>query len=398
MGLVISTCGHKECLETVAGRLNWRDKRKGGRKTARGVGMASLFHVGGSGRVYRSDGSGVILKLDDFGNVTVYIGGVEMGQGLLSAVTLATADALGVTPDKVTVIHGDTAVCPWDVGTHASRGAFTACNAVIEAARKAKEKIFQIASTHFMPRVGFTLEKRQRRDPDFVIPDRDYQATVDPEDFELQDNVVFLKWAPVDPILRVPLDELIREAHFKEQGTMIVTDAFYDPCNEMLDARVCRGNISATYIFGVQGAEVEVDVETGQVRILRIAAAHDVGKVLNQQTLRGQFYGGIIQGVGYALTEEIKTAEGKIQNPDFTDYKILSPADVDFPIDVDFIETDDMEGPFGAKGVGEPGLVPTAPAVANAVYDAVGVRIRDLPVTPEKVLAALREKAKKENR
>ncbi|RLB17902.1 MAG: xanthine dehydrogenase family protein molybdopterin-binding subunit, partial [Deltaproteobacteria bacterium] len=175
MGLHITTCGLKECLDTVADKLKWNEKRGKEKGKARGVGMASLFHVGGSGRVYRSDGSGIILKLDDFGNVSVISGGVEMGQGFNAALSLATAEALGVTPDKVTVITGDTATCPWDVGTHASRGAFTSCNAAIMASEKARKKIFDLAAEHFMPRVKSKMKKQKRRDPDFEIPDLDYE-------------------------------------------------------------------------------------------------------------------------------------------------------------------------------------------------------------------------------
>jgi len=390
MGLQITTCGLDRCLNTVAEKLDW--KRKRGKGGARGVGMASLFHVGGSGRVYRSDGTGVIMKLDDFGCVSVLAGGVEMGQGFISALSLTAAEALGVTPDRVSVLTGDTATCPWDVGTHASRGAFTAGNAAIMAARKAREQIFQLASEHFMPRVHANLKRRRKRDPDFELPDFNYERLCDPSEFELRENVVFLKEEPENPMLRVPLEEILRAAHYKEQGTMIVTEAFYDPCNQMLDARTCRGNMSATYIFGTQGAEVEVDTETGRVRILKFVAAHDVGRVINQQTIKGQIYGGVVQGLGYALCEEYKSREGRNLNPNFLDYKILSAPDLDFPIEIECIETHDLEGPFGAKGVGEPGLVATAPAVANAVYDAVGVRITDLPITPEKVLAALKRK------
>ncbi|RLF59939.1 MAG: xanthine dehydrogenase family protein molybdopterin-binding subunit, partial [Thermoplasmata archaeon] len=180
---------------------------------------------------------------------------------------------------------------------------------------------------------------------------------------------------------------------FKEQGTMVVTEAFYDPCNQMIDAKTCHGNLSAAYIFGTQGAEVEVDLETGKVKVLNFVAAHDVGQVLSKQAIRGQIYGGVVQGLGYALTEEYRTNKGKNLNPNFLDYKILSAADIDFPIEIECVETHDIEGPFGAKGVGEPGLVPTAPAIANAVYDAIGVRIKSLPITPEKVLKALAEKA-----
>jgi xanthine dehydrogenase molybdenum-binding subunit len=173
---------------------------------------------------------------------------------------------------------------------------------------------------------------------------------------------------------------------------MLTVEAFYDPPNELPDNEKGHGNLSTTYAFGTQGVEVEVDTETGTVRIIRMVAAHDVGKVLNPAGLKGQIYGALAQGVGYALYEELKSEQGKIQNPDFRDYKTPRTHEMDFRIDLAFIETNDTFGPFGAKGVAEPGLVPTAPAIANAIYNAVGVRIRDLPITPEKVLSALKSK------
>jgi xanthine dehydrogenase molybdenum-binding subunit len=396
MGLNITSCGHEECMRAVADKLKWKDKRGKGPEVengkVRGVGMACLFHVGGSGRVYKSDGSGVIMKLDDFGNVTVMAGGVEMGQGFEASLRLASAEALGVTPEKIKVVTGDTATCPWDVGTHASRGAFTACNAAILAALKARETIFELAAEHFMPHIEFKQLIRKKKDSDYQIPDMDYARILKASDFDMREDVIFLKQDPDNPILRLQLEEILREAHYKEQGTMIITEAFYDPCNEMVDMKTCRGNTSAAYIFGAQGVEVEVDLETGEVKILNFAAAHDVGQVLSRQAIRGQIYGGVLTGIGYALSEEYRAEKGKNMNPNFLDYKILSAPDVDFPIHAECIETHDEEGPFGAKGVGEPGLVPTAPAIANAIYDAIGVRMRELPMTPDRILKAIKGK------
>ncbi|OGQ11112.1 MAG: hypothetical protein A2026_19965 [Deltaproteobacteria bacterium RBG_19FT_COMBO_46_12] len=172
---------------------------------------------------------------------------------------------------------------------------------------------------------------------------------------------------------------------------MVMAEHFYDPTNENLD-REFKGNLSVTYAYGTHGVEVEVDKETGQVKILRYVAAHDVGRAINPMLLEGQVYGGATQGIGYALTERLILQNGKVMNPNFLDYKMLTAKDVP-KIETIVIETDDPFGPFGAKGIGEPGLVPTAPAIANAIYDAVGVRIKDLPITPEKVLAALKEKS-----
>jgi xanthine dehydrogenase molybdenum-binding subunit len=390
MGLKVSTCGLRECLESVTEKLDW--KKKHGKGKRRGVGMASLMHVGGSGRIYRSDASGLIVKLDDFGNANIYYGGVEMGQGLHTFLTQAVAEALGIRPENVIINPTDTGTCPWDVGTHASRGAFMAGNAAILATEKLRRRIFEFAKELYPKEVAKNIKKLQKKDPDFEALDFDVAAASKRDRFELQDGFLFIKDAPAEGYMRVELGRLLRAIHFRNQGQMLTADVFYDPPNELPDFEKGYGNISATYAYGAQGAEVEVDTETGEVEIIRMVAAHDVGKVLNPQTLKGQIYGALAQGVGYALYEEVRSDEGRILNPDFRDYKIPGSLDMNFPIDLDFIETDDEYGPFGSKGVGEPGLVPTAPAIANAIYDAVGVRIHDLPITPEKILAALDKK------
>jgi len=389
MKLKVTTCGLRECLEKTAAGLDWSNRRGQGKSKRRGVGMASLIHTGGGGRIYRSDASGMILKLDDFGNVNVFHGGVEMGQGLHSAIELGLAEALGVKPEQIRINETDTATCPWDVGTHASRGAFMALKSAILAADKAREKIFAMAEDLFAGIVGKNLAKYRRKHPDYEPPAFDVAAAAQRDRFDLLEGVVFLVDAPDEPWLKVELSQLLRASHFRPQGTMLTVESFYDPPNELPDMETGTGNISATYAYGTQGAEVEVDIETGEVKILKMVAAHDVGKVLNPQTLKGQIYGGLAQGIGYALFEEIKTENGRTLNPGFTDYKIPTVHEMAFPIQLEIVETDDTEGPFGAKGVGEPGLVPTAPAIANAIFDAVGVRIHDLPITPEKVLAAL---------
>jgi xanthine dehydrogenase molybdenum-binding subunit len=389
MGLKVSTCGLRECLETVAKKLEWeKDCTKG---KYRGKGMASLFHVGGGGKIYRSDGSGLILKLDDFGNVYAYYGGVEMGQGMHAVLTNAIADSLGVLPQKVFINPTDTGTCPWDVGTHASRGAFMACNAAIRACRKLREQLFEHAEKLFPEEVAKSLKKIQKKNPDYKPPAFDYVRASKKENFEIANSQFYLKNAPSEPWLKIELGRLLRAIHFRDQGTMLATEVFYEPPNELPDWDKGIGNMSATYAYGTQGVEVEVDTETGEIKIIKMVAAHDVGKVLHPQTLKGQMYGAIAQGLGYALYEQVLTENGRIMNPNFRDYKIPTVQEMDFPIELYFIETHDEFGPFGAKGVGEPGLVPTAPAIANAIYNAVGIRIRDLPITPEKVLDALKQ-------
>jgi len=173
---------------------------------------------------------------------------------------------------------------------------------------------------------------------------------------------------------------------------MLVSDHFFDPVNENL-GKDYKGNMSMTYTFGVHGVKVRVDEETGKVEVLEYVAAHDVGQAINPLLLEGQVYGGVVMGLGYALSEEVMHVNGKNMNPNFRDYKLFTAKDA-VKIIAPVIQTPDKDGPFGAKGIGEPGCVPTAPAIANAIYDAVGVRITTLPITPEKVLAALMEKKK----
>jgi xanthine dehydrogenase molybdenum-binding subunit len=389
MGLDLKTCGLRECLDLTADRLNWVANRGKG-QNRRGVGMASFMNVGGGGKIYRSDGSGIILKLDDFGNVNVSYGGVEMGQGLHSALTLMIAESLGVKPESVFINQTDTATSPWDVGTHASRGAFMAGNAAIGAANKLRERIFAAAEDVYPEEV----ERNLARLGEEIGPNEYDFHSVGRDQFDLRDGWLIVPEAPDHPWLRVELARLLRAVHFSEEGgkgTTFAEESFYEPPTDLPDWGKGYGNMSANYSFGVQGVEVEVDTDTGEVTILRVVAVTDIGRVLSLQALKGQMYGGIAQGVGYALYEEIKTKDGRILNPGFVDYKLPTAADLNFPIELEFVETNDPTGPFGAKGAGEPGIVPTAPAIANAVYDAVGVRIHDLPLTPEKVLTALQE-------
>lgn len=363
-GFKISSCALRECIEEVGKRLGWKQKR--GKGNGRGVGMASLIHVGGGARVYKSDGCGTIIKVDDFGKVDVFTGASEIGQGSETVIAQIVAEELGIRTEDVTVINNDTDCCPWDVGVHASRTTFVAGNSALGAARKVKEEILRLAA--------LTLSE--------------------PEDvLEIKDRVVYSKR---DVEKTTDLAKLLRGAHYTRQGRMLMAEYFYDPDNEML-GKEFMGNLSMAYAFGTHGVEVEVDKKTGQVRIVQYVAAHDVGKAINPMLLEGQVYGGAAMGIGYALTEQLILEKGEVKNPNFLDYKILTAKDM-VPIESVIIEPMEKHGPFGAKGIGEPGCVPTAPAIANAIYDAVGVRITELPITPEKVLAALKEKEKRQGK
>ncbi len=385
----VGSCALRECIEACAEHLDWTPKEASRKGRKRGVGMASLIHVGGSGRIYRSDASGIILKLDDFGNVNVNYGGVEMGQGLHATLRLAIADALGVVPERVHVNETDTATCPWDVGTHASRGAFMACNAAILACEKIRKRIFEHCALEFPAEMERMRRKEGARseNPDYALPENSGA-----EGYELRDGFVFPKDPSAPAWARIPLDRMLRSMHFRQGGTMLTESAFYDPPSELPDWSKGMGNMSAAYTYGTQAVELEVDEETGEVEILRAVAAMDIGKVLNPPALRGQVLGGLAQGIGYALYEEVKSDKGRILNANFTDYKLPTAHELAFPVHLVFVESNERTGPFGAKGAGEPGLVPTAPAIANAIHDAVGIRLNDLPMTPEKILAAIEER------
>ncbi len=357
-GLHFETCGHKECLETVISKSKYSKKRtsKEGDRYKIGIGLASMLHVGGGAKIYRSDGCGTILKIDPYGYCTIITGSNEIGQGSETVLAMIAAEELGIELKKIKVINTDTDVKPWDVGVHASRTSFVAGNSLLGAIKILKEKLNKKAAE---------LLKTNH------------------SNFEYSDNkIISLKSND-----SIALDKVVREMHFSEPNELAIADYFYEPSSKFQD-KDFKGNVSGTYAFASQAIEVEVDTYTGNVKVLNVYVAQDVGRVLNPLLLDGQIEGGVIQGVGYALTEELLMNEGKIMNPNFHNYKMLTAADVPnihfFPV-----ETIDKEGPYGAKGVGEASLIPTAAAISNAVCNALGLEILDLPITPEKILKAL---------
>jgi len=317
-----------------------------------------MFHVGGGARIYRSDGCGAIVRLDDFGKVSLITGATEIGQGSETVLAMIVAETLGVPLERVEVINSDTSVRPWDVGTHASRTTFVGGNAARLAAEKVKAQLLEVAATEFE-------EPAERLD--------------------VKGGWVFVKR---DPRRRLAYDAVARTGHFKSGGHPLVAEAFYDPPTTMLD-KDFQGNVSAAYTSAFQAALVDVDPETGKVDVRRFTSAHDVGRALNPGAAEGQIHGGIHMGLGYALSEKLVVEGGHIVSQSFMDYAILKAEDMP-EIVVKLIETVDQEGPFGAKGLGESGVIPVAAAVRNAIKDAIGVRFGELPITPARVRAALK--------
>ena len=255
----------------------------------------------------------------------------------------------------------DTDLTLWDVGTHASRTTFIAGNAARLAAEEARAQIVESAAELLDVPAG---------------------------DLAIRNRLVF---ARANPDNALPLEKVVRRMHLREGGAVVVAQAWYDPETQLVDKSTYKGNMSMAYSFGTQAAEVEVDTDTGQVTVKRLVAAHDVGRAINPMYVEAQIEGGIQMGLGYALLEELQVEEGRVVNGDFHNYRL--PRAPDMPqIETILIETVDPAGPFGAKGVGEMGVNPVAAAVANAIYDAIGVRITSLPITPERILQALEEK------
>jgi xanthine dehydrogenase molybdenum-binding subunit len=368
-GSRITSCGFGECISKVAEVIGWEEKKNNtnwrtpNSTIRRGIGIAGMIHVGGGARIYRSDGCGAIVKIDDFGKVTVITGATDIGQGAETAMAQIAAEELGVPIESVSVSYPDTDIKPWDVGVHASRTTFIAGNATRLAARDAKNQLLEVASL---------------------------MLSEDIKSIAISDGIAY---STKNPQNKIELGKVVRSLHFRQDGNIIIGTHFYDPPNVMVD-RDHKGNISATYSFGAQAVEVEIDIETGKINVIRVVAAHDVGKAINPMYLEGQIEGGVMMGLGYALTEEVIVKDGKVLNPNFLDYKVPGSQDCPEIIPI-LVETDDPDGPFGAKGVGEPGCVPTPAAVANAVANALDTRIYTLPIAPERILKTLKDLSSK---
>ncbi len=339
-----------------ANNKNWNN----GERYKRGIGIATSLHNAGGAKIHKSDGCGTILTLDDYARVTVITGASEIGQGSDTVIAQIVAEELGVPIRDVTVINNDTAMGPWDVGVHASRTTYIAGNSAKRAALKAKAQILDAAS---------------------------HQANVGPESLDLRSGHVVQAG---DGVAVVKLDNLLRQMHFAGvDAQLVMATDYYEPPTEAEDENHV-GDMSAAYSHAAHVAEIIVDTWTGEIKVETIWSAQDVGRVINLNGLEGQIEGGITFGLGYGLSEDMKIEEGIVKNPFFRDYHVFTAPEMP-KIDMTFIETDDKEGPAGAKGIAELPTIVIAPALGNAFYNATGVRIDHPPLSPEKVARALWE-------
>ncbi|RLC75991.1 MAG: xanthine dehydrogenase family protein molybdopterin-binding subunit [Chloroflexi bacterium] len=321
-----------------------------------GWGFASYFQS--YGRItWFHDTSRAWVGVEMDGTVVIRCGAPDIGAGQINSLCQITAEILGVPLDDVTVYSTDSAVTPLAGTSTATRQLYMSGSATFQAASAVREVLLDRASKHFEEQ---------------------------PENLDLADSKVFVKSNPENSL---PLKELV--ARCASEGLPLSNLALFTaPFTDGIDPETGQGDVFPDFTFGTQAVEVAVDTETGEITLLKSVACHDIGRAINPAAVVGQIAGGSHQGLGYALTEDYVMEKGVTKTPSLAEY--LVPTSLDFPTtQVIILESGSGVGPFGAKGIGEPALTPAAPAVANAVADAIGVRIHELPLTPKRVLAAL---------
>jgi CO/xanthine dehydrogenase Mo-binding subunit len=361
-GHTVQSCGLIDCLEAIKKKSDWTKRAKAGSAAAqsgkrRGIGVAALAHICGV------LGTSAIVRMAEDGSIVLNTGAVDIGQGADTVLAQICAANLQLDIGRINVVAPDTDAAPYNWGTGASRVTYMVGRVVMGATEQLRKKIFDHAAA-MLECTASDLELR----PGGVVG---IQGT---------DR-------------QVSFFEVALRSHFGLGGPIIGESALvydgepFDPKRTIMTG-FPFGNLGV-YLFGAQAVEVEVDEATGKVEVVRGWAAHDVGRAINPQAVEGQIQGGFVQGLGYALFEEQVWDDGRLANPSMMDYKIPAAPDVSGPIDVTIIEDPEPTGPFGAKGVGEPGIIGVAPAVANAVAAATKKRIRRLPLVPERVFDAL---------
>lgn len=361
-GWKITSCGLTDCLQKAATAAEWSSKKQ--KKGETGLGIASVLHTGGGSMGTHGSGNfeEILMKINPDGTVNVIVGHVDIGQGSGTVIAQIVAEALGILSEDVTVTLTDTDASPPTMGTWGSRVTYIGGNAAVMAAKDARVQLLTIASEMLENHDISKLEVTQGR--------------------------IHVKGSP-KPYVSVPDTVAYSLKHY---GKPITSKALFNPPNTAPpDPDTGYGNYCPAYAFGAHIAEVEVDEETGKVTVVNYVAAHDVGRAINPMLIEGQIQGGVAMGIGYCLLEDMKREAGVTLNPSFSNYKVVNATEMPSMKEI-IVESVDPNGPFGAKGVGEPTIIPAAPAIANAIFDAVGVRIRELPITPEKILMALKKR------
>ena len=391
--LRVTSYGLPECIAKVVERSGWKERR-GSLPRGRGLGIGCSHYVSGAANsIIRSDmpHSTVNIKIDRDGGVVVYTGASEIGQGSDTMTAQIAAEVLGCSLARVKVVAADTDLTPIDIGSYSSRVTFMAGNATLRAAEEVKKQIGSAAAR----KMGCAPQNLVFRDDHVFKRDTSVSTGVDSP---------AIAGRVEGQVLRGSLQQKRKEEAAKNwmtfeeavvaaidfHGALTGTGSYAPP----LEAR--GGNFkgagvgpSPSYSYSAQVADVSVDEDTGEVTVHKIWAAHDCGRALNPVAVEGQIIGSVWMGLGQALEEEMIWKDGLLMNPGLLEYR--SPSSVESPeVEPIVVESIDPEGPFGAKECSEGSLAATIPAIANAIYDAVGIRLREVPFTPERVLAALR--------
>jgi CO/xanthine dehydrogenase Mo-binding subunit len=372
-GEIVHSTGAKECLRKAAEWIKWDEpsEQPANSKIRRGKGIAL-----GNKYTMSDTASTALVKVYLDGTIEVYHGTDECGQGCNTVFTQIAAEEFDVPLEKVRIVWGDTTRVPYDFGSASSRSTMYVGNAIRLACNDAKRQMFEIAAP--------ILETQ-------------------PENLDTREGRIFLKSSPDISITfaDLSLSELpeatgvIKTASCLAEGGQIIGKATFWGRPGEEDHETGRGQrLAISYCYGAQAVEAAVDVETGTVKILRFCSAFDTGVPVNPKMVEGQMEGGAGMGIGSALYEGfLFNDKGQTLNPNFNDYRL--PSAVEVPSGENMasiiVEAPHREGPFGAKGMGEAAMNPTAPAVANAIYNAIGVRLHRIPMTPERVLHAIKE-------
>lgn len=357
-GQVVDSQAARECLERAVSLLKSSEAIPLRPNKKRGVGMATMIYPHDSCGV--SGATAVFIKIDVDGSAVLYNGLSDVGQGSKTALSQLAAEILGIPLEKITFVAGDTRTTPYDEGTGASRTTFFCGHCVMEACEKARDQLFETA--------GRMLG----------IPDS--------RKFYIENGIIYLKTFPEYHV------SVAEAAHAAERiyGHPILASATFSSYSTPPAAENGHALMFERHTFGAQIAEVDVDVDTGEIDVLKIVAVHSCGTVINPLFVEGQIFGGIHMGLGQALMEEmIERPDGTVVSNTFSEYHILTAADMPKIILTDIVECPVEDGPFGAGGMSEGAPSPTAPAVSNAVSNALGVRFPTLPLTPERILTAL---------
>jgi CO/xanthine dehydrogenase Mo-binding subunit len=359
--------GLLECLEKVAEAIDWGNKAPPSSPSKRrGKGIALMWKAPA---MPPNAGSSSWVRLNEDATLTVAVGGQELGQGTFTVMAQMAAAALGVPVEWVRIASPvDTQYSPYEWQTVASRLTWSMGNAVVAAAKHARQQILELVAVHWNEKVQ-----------DLDIKDGMVISYKSEESMPLHDMVVY---------------GLPKEGDCGWRGGPVLGRGDFMPSYvTSLDSETGQGERAVVhYTTGAQAVEIEVDVETGQIEIIRGVAAFDVGKAINPEMVKAQMEGGFVQGLSTALFESIQLKGGVMQNPSFVDYRIATSADAPQDIQAIIVEVPQDDGPWGARGIGEHSMVPTIPAIANAVYDAVGIRLPGPPLTAEKIFLALQDK------